>query len=120
MPRGFRTLQLTYAITLILIGADKLFHLLIDWNRYLAPLIRRRLPFPADTFMDGYGIVQLLVGVLILVRPRIGAYVAAAVLLLFVINLLLIPGYFDVAALHLALAAGALALGRMSDASRRA
>ena len=120
MPRGYRTLQLTYAVTLILIGADKLVHLLVDWNRYLAPLIRRRLPFPADTFMDGFGVIQLLIGLLILARPREGALAAGVVLLAFVINLLLIPGYFDIAARDLALAVGAFALARMSARTRTA
>ena len=118
MPRGYRTLQLTYAVTLILIGADKLFHLLVDWNRYLAPLIRRRLPVPADTFMDGVGVVQVLIGILILVRPRAGALAAGAILLALVVNYLLIPGYFDIAARDLALAAGAFALARMSAPPR--
>lgn len=47
-------------------------------------------------------------------KPRVFAYVVAAWLLLIIANLLLIPGYFDVAPRDLGLALGALALNRTS------
>ena len=119
MPPGYRTLQLTYALGLALAGIDKFFHLLVDWNKYLAPMIRRAIPgVTPNTLMDGFGIVQILTGVLILFRPREGAYVACVLIMAFVINLLLIPGYFDIAARDLALAGGAFALARLSTTRR--
>ena len=48
-------------------------------------------------------------------KPRVFAYVVAAWLFLIIANLLLIPGYFDVALRDLGLALGALALGRLSQ-----
>ena len=53
--------------------------------------------------------------VLVAARPRIGAYVVAAWLLGIIVNLLLIPGYFDVALRDFGLALGALALARLSE-----
>ena len=50
-----------------------------------------------------------------IVAPRIFAYVVAAWLFLIIANLLMIPGYFDVALRDLGLALGALALGRLSQ-----
>jgi hypothetical protein len=43
------------------------------------------------------------------------AYVVSAWLLLIIVNLLLIPGYFDVALRDFGLALGALALARLSE-----
>ena len=48
-------------------------------------------------------------------KPRIFAYVVAAWLFLIIANLLLIPGFYDVALRDLGLALGALALGRLSQ-----
>ena len=48
------------------------------------------------------------------VKPKIFAYVVSAWLLLIVVNLLLIPGYYDVALRDFGLALGALALARLS------
>jgi hypothetical protein len=48
-------------------------------------------------------------------RPRIGAYIVAIWLIGIIINLLLIPAYFDVALRDLGLCLGALALGRLSQ-----
>jgi hypothetical protein len=53
--------------------------------------------------------------VLVAVRPRIGAYVVTAWLLGIIVNLLLIPGYLDVALRDFGLALGALALARLSE-----
>ena len=48
-------------------------------------------------------------------QARIGAYVVCAWLLGIVINLLIIPGFFDIALRDFGLALGALALGRLSE-----
>ena len=47
--------------------------------------------------------------------PRIGAYVVAAWLVGIIINLLLVPGFFDVALRDFGLFLGALALARLSE-----
>jgi hypothetical protein len=61
------------------------------------------------------GIVEMAAAGLVAVRPRIGAYVVAAWLLGIIVNLLLIPGYFDVALRDFGLALAALALARLSE-----
>jgi hypothetical protein len=114
MPPGFRLLQISYALFLVVAGADKFFHLLVDWTKYLAPVIRRALPVTGNVAMDAIGVVEIVAGLLVIVRPRIGGYAAAAVLLLSVVDFLLIPGYFDIAFRNLALGLGAIALARMS------
>ena len=127
---GYSIHRWTYVVLPIAAGLDKVLNLvpgaqllrpplLVSWDKYLAPLVRRPLPLAPRGVMDVVGVIEILVGILVLVRPRIGGYVVAAWLLAIVVNLLLIPGYFDVALRDLALAAGALALARMSPKSSR-
>jgi len=49
-------------------------------------------------------------------KPRIGAYVVAAWLWGIIIDLLLVPGYFDVALRDFGLSMGAIALARLAEA----
>ena len=99
-----------------LIPGAKLIHppLLVSWDKYLAPVVRRAVPLAPRTIMDVVGVIEIMTAILVILRPRLGGYVVAAWLVAIVVNLLLIPGYFDVALRDLALAAGALALARMS------
>ena len=60
------------------------------------------------------GVIEVAAGLGVALRPRIFAYVVAAWLLLIIVNLLMIPGYYDVALRDLGLALGALALGRLA------
>ena len=43
------------------------------------------------------GAIEIVAGIGVALKPRIFAYIVAAWLALIIINLLLIPGYFDVA-----------------------
>ena len=76
----------------ILAGADKFLHLLVNWDQYLAPLAERLLPVSGHTFMQAVGVIEIAAGVLVAVRPRLGAYVVAFWLWGIILNLLLIPG----------------------------
>ena len=98
----------------ILAGLDKFFHLLANWDAYLAPAIAQALPVAPHTFMLAVGVVEIVAGLLVALRPRIGALVVAAWLGGIIVNLLLIPGFFDVALRDFGLALGALALHRLS------
>ena len=62
------------------------------------------------------GVIEIIAGIGVAVFPKIFAYVVAAWLLLIVVNLLMIPGYFDVALRDFGLALGAFALARLSQA----
>ena len=61
------------------------------------------------------GVIEIVAGLGVALKPRLFAYVVAAWLFLIICNLLLIPGYFDVALRDLGLLLGALALGRLSQ-----
>ena len=113
--QAFQILYLGFIVAPFLAGADKFAQFLTNWDQYLAPVVAGVLPVSGHTFMLFVGIVEMSAAVLVAARPRIGAYVVAAWLFGIIGNLLLIPGYFDVALRDLGLALGALALARLSE-----
>lgn len=61
------------------------------------------------------GVVEIVAGLVVAIKPRIGAYVVAAWLVGIILNLLLLGSFFDVALRDFGLFLGALALGRLSE-----
>ena len=64
------------------------------------------------------GVIEIAAGVLVAVAPRIGAYVVALWLAGIIVNLLTLPGFYDVALRDFGLLIGALALARLAEAQR--
>jgi hypothetical protein len=104
----------------IIAGADKFFHLLVNWDQYLAPAIAGLLPVAPHTVMFAVGVIEIVAGLLVALKPSIGGVVVAAWLWGIIVNLLLIPGYFDIALRDFGLSLGALALARLSRVFDRA
>jgi uncharacterized membrane protein YphA (DoxX/SURF4 family) len=113
--QAYQVLHLAYTIAPVIAGLDKFFHVLVNWDQYLAPAVARMLPVPAHTFMLAVGVIEVAAGLLVAFVPRIGAWVVAAWLLGIIVNLLIIPAYFDVALRDFGLALGAVALARLSQ-----
>ena len=111
--QAFRILQLGFVVAPILAGTDKFLNLLVNWQQYLSPMIARMID--GRVFMMAVGVIEILAGLLVAFKPRIGGYVVSAWLIGIVVNLLLIPGYFDVALRDFGLALGALALARLAS-----
>ena len=112
--QAYLVLYAAFIVAPLIAGADKFFHLLVDWDQYLAPSIAARLPLAGHTFMLAVGVIEMVAGLLVAARPRLGGYVVMAWLWGIIVNLLLIPGYFDIALRDFGLSLGALALGRLS------
>jgi hypothetical protein len=112
--QAYQILHIGFTAAPILFGLDKFLNLMTDWTLYLAPVFGNIIP--ADTFMLIVGFVEIVAGLVVFFKPRIGAYVVAAWLLGIIINLLLVSGYLDVALRDFGLLLGALALGRLSEA----
>ena len=113
--QAYRILQAAFVIAPIVAGFDKFLHLLVDWDKYLPPLVNNMTGGRGHQLMLVVGVIEIVAGIGVAVKPRIFAYVVAAWLLLIIVNLLLIPGYFDVALRDVGLLLGALALGRLSE-----
>ncbi len=99
----------------VVAGLDKFFNLLVNWTQYLPRFVNDMTGGRGQMLMYAVGVIEIIAGLGVWFKPRLFAYVVAAWLLLIIINLLLIPGYFDVALRDLGLALGALALGRLSQ-----
>lgn len=68
-----QVLRLTYGLVPIVAGLDKFTNFLTNWEAYLSPALLSRLPFSPHAFMMAVGIIEIVAGGLVLLRPRIGA-----------------------------------------------
>ena len=118
--QAFRILQIGFIAAPILAGLDKFFHLLVNWDQYLPSVVTRVSPIGGHNLMLIVGVIEIVAGIGVALKPRIFAYVVAAWLALIIANLLLIPGYFDVALRDFGLFLAALALARLSQQFSRA
>ena len=112
--QAFLLLRIAFTVAPILFGLDKFTNLLTNWTGYLAPWVDALVPGTAQQTMYAAGVVEVLAGIVVAVAPRIGGWVVAAWLLGIIVNLLSIPGYFDIALRDVGLLAGALALARLA------
>ncbi len=113
---AYQALHLGFIAAPVIAGLDKFTHLLVDWDKYLAPSIARMSPIGGHGLMLVVGVVEVVAGLLVAVRPRIGGIVVAAWLVGIIINLLLAGGYYDIALRDFGLALGAFALSRLATA----
>jgi hypothetical protein len=112
--QAYHILQFVFVVAPIVAGLDKFFHLLTDWNMYLAPYADRVLHGHGPTFMKIAGVIEIVAGIGILLMPRIFGYVVAVWLWLIIINLFMAKGFYDVALRDFGLSLGALALARLA------
>lgn len=113
--QAYQILHFGFTVAPIIAGLDKFLHLLTNWDQYLAPSVDRMLGGHGHEFMLVVGVIEVVAGVGVFLKPKIFAYVVSAWLLGIIVNLLIIPGYFDIALRDLGLSLGALALGRLSS-----
>ena len=113
--QAYQILHFAFIVAPIFAGVDKFLHLLTNWDMYLAPTVAHLSPIGGHGLMLVVGVIEIIAGGLVAFKPRIGAYVVMAWLLAIIINLLLVPGYFDIALRDFGLALGALALARLSS-----
>ena len=111
--QAFNILRFGFTVAPIIAGADKFFHLLCDWDKYLAPWIVN-IVHNGHAFMLVVGVVEIVAGIVVAVWPKIGGWLVAIWLAGIIVNLVTYPGYFDVALRDLGLLLGALALARLA------
>ena len=116
--QAFLLLRVLFTAAPIAFGVDKFVGVLADWDRYLAPWIDGLVPGDAHTAMLLVGATEIIAGLLVAVRPRIGGLVVAAWLAGIIGSLLLLPAYLDVALRDVGLLIAAVALSRAASAHR--
>jgi len=113
--QGYQILHWGFTALPILAGLDKFVHFLVNWDQYLAPVIPQVLHLSGHTFMLIVGVIEIVAGLIVAIKPRIGSYVVAAWLWGIIVNLILAHGYYDVALRDFGLSLGALALARLGQ-----
>ena len=103
-------LKYTYGIVPIVAGLDKFTNILTDWTQYIGVGMATMLPFEPSTFMMIVGIIEIVAGILVLLRTHIGSLVVAGWLVAIAIVLIFSGHYIDVAVRDLVMAAGAYTL----------
>jgi len=111
---AYQILRLGFAVAPIVAGLDKFLNVLVNWEQYLPPFVNRLVGGHGHGLMLVVGVIEIVAGLGVAFKPRVFAYVVSLWLLLIIANLLMIPGYYDVALRDLGLALGALALARLS------
>ncbi|MGE5308767.1 MAG: hypothetical protein ACM3OC_06775 [Deltaproteobacteria bacterium] len=109
-----RLLRFGFTVIPIVAGLDKFFHFLVNWNVYLNPAVASAFPGGATSFMHVVGVIEIVAGLLVALAPSVGGTIVGLWELAIVINLLSIPGYYDIAARDFGLALGAFSLAMLS------
>jgi uncharacterized membrane protein YphA (DoxX/SURF4 family) len=117
--QAYLMLRLAFTVAPIAFGLDKFFNILTSWPHYLAPWVNDLMPGSAQDFMHFVGVVEIVAGLVVAVRPRYGAPLVAAWLGGIILNLLTYSGFYDVALRDFGLMLGALTLARLAWAYDR-
>jgi hypothetical protein len=113
-------LKYTFGLVPIVAGLDKFTNILVDWSQYLSPGIVHMLPFSASTFMMIVGVIEIVAGIIVLVRTEIGAFIVSAWLVCIALTLILSMNYLDVAVRDIVMAIGAFTLAKLTRLKAKA
>ncbi len=111
---AFLLLRIGFTVLPIVFGLDKFTDVLTNWDGYLAPWIVGISPLTAHQTMLVVGVIEIVAGIAVAVKPRYAAYVVAVWLAGIIINLLSYPGFYDIALRDFGLLLGALTLARLA------
>lgn len=117
--QAFALLRLGLTVAPILFGLDKFLDWLVDWRIYLAPQINDVIPGNAHQAMLAVGVIEIIAGLVVALRPKWGGYLVAAWLGGIIVNLLVLADHYDVALRDFGLLLAALTLARLATAFDR-
>lgn len=116
---AYQILMFAYIALPVVAGIDKFYDRLARWGDYLAPQVASHLPVGTQQFLHGVGIVEIVAGLLVALKPSVGALVVALWLWGIVANLVVSGAHYDIALRDFGLSLGALALSRLATAFHR-
>src|SRR5947208_1984436 len=106
--QAYQILHFGFTVAPIIAGLDKFFHLLVNWSMYLAPMVYQPFNISADNCMKIIGVIEIVAGLIVAWKPRIGAWIVGFWLWGIIINLFMHPNhYFDIALRDFGLSLGA-------------
>lgn len=109
---AYQILHLGFTVAPILFGLDKFFNLMTEWTDYLPGFITDAVS--GDVVMAVVGVIEIVAGIGVWLKPKIFAPVVAAWLAVIIVTLALTGQFWDVALRDFGLLLGALALGRLA------
>ena len=112
---AFLVLRIGFTVLPIVFGLDKFTNVLTKWEVYLAPWIVDLSPISAHQVMLVVGVIEIVAGIAVAIKPRYAAYIVAAWLAGIIFNLLSYPGFYDVALRDVGLLLAALTLGGLAS-----
>src|SRR3954453_11450606 len=112
--QAFTLLRIGFTVAPILFGLDKFAHVLVNWDIYFAPRLDNIVPGTAHQAMYAVGVIEVVAGLVVALRPKYGSLLVAVWLTGIIVNLLLVPGYYDVALRDFGLLLAALTLFRLA------
>jgi hypothetical protein len=112
--QAYHILHFAFFLAPLVAGIDKFLHVLVNWDQYLAPKIASLTTIPAHNLMLGVGVIEIIAAFIVAFMPKVGAWIVFLWLWAIIVNLLLLPGYYDVALRDFGLSLGALALACLS------
>ncbi len=75
---AYNSLKFGFVVAPIIAGADKFFNNLTDWTKYLAPIVPDTLNISAQTFILAVGVIEIVAGIGVLLKPKVFAFVVSA------------------------------------------
>ena len=112
--QAYAVLRTAFVVAPVVFGLDKFTNILVQWDQYLAPALSQPLPVTAHQAMYAVGVIEVVAGLVVAFHPRLGALVVALWLGGIILNLLLLPGFYDVALRDFGLLMAAVALQRLA------
>src|SRR5258705_9004657 len=67
--QAYRILQAAFVIAPIVAGLDKFLHLLVDWDKYLPPLVNNMTGGRGHQLMLVVGVIEIVAGIGVAVEP---------------------------------------------------
>lgn len=111
---AYHVLHVGFTVAPILFGLDKFFGVMTDWEAYLPDLVTDAVS--GTLVMSIVGVIEIVAGIGVWLRPKIFAPVVAAWLGVIIITLAIAGGPWDVALRDFGLLLGAVALWRLARA----
>jgi hypothetical protein len=109
---AYQILHLGFTVAPILFGLDKFFNLMTDWTEFLPGFVTNAVSGTA--VMVIVGVVEIVAGIGVWLRPKIFAWVVAGWLGVIIVTLAIAGGFWDIALRDFGLLLGAVALGQLA------
>lgn len=109
---AYQILHLGFTVAPILFGLDKFLNLMTDWTEFLPAFVTDAVS--GSVVMAVVGVVEIVAGIGVWLRPKIFAYVVAAWLGLIIVTLIVAGGFWDVALRDFGLLLAAISLGQLA------